>query len=174
MWWFKAAAILALVGFLGACGFRPLYGPPEGPDGAAAPELASIDIKPIPDRVGQELHNHLLDLLTPRGRPENPTIELRVQLRESKELLAVAKSSFATRANLRMRAVFFLHNAGDADALFRGDAHVVSSYNVFEQDFATLMAEKDARSRAARELAQVIRTRLAVYFDQRRQAQRTP
>lgn len=169
MWWSRVSFAVVAIGLLGGCGFRPLYGSPEGVGGPPAPEFAWIEIKPIPDRLGQELHNHLLDFLTPGGRPENPKIEMRVRVDESKQLLSVQKTSFATRANLRLRAIYTLHNPGDPQASHRGTADVVSSYNVLEQDFATLMAEKDARSRAARELAHMIRTQLSVYFDQLRQ-----
>src|SRR5258708_37835894 len=44
-----------------ACGFRPLYGRTDL-DPRVAPTLAAVYVDPIPDRVGYELRNSLLDL----------------------------------------------------------------------------------------------------------------
>ena len=61
MWSFRTIFLLAALGFLGGCGFQPLYGKSFA---AYAPEeFAAIRVKPIQDRIGQQLHNHLLSFL---------------------------------------------------------------------------------------------------------------
>lgn len=166
MWWFKTLSLLASAVVLAACGFRPLYGGQEGSEASA--ELASVKVLPIADRVGQQLHNQLLDLINPRGRPRQPRYTLKILVNEGIEHLAVKKSELSTRANLRLSASYSLQSAGDTTPLMQGSSVVVSSYNILKADFATLIAEKDARARAAREMAQDIRARLAVYFLQRK------
>ena len=151
---FRTFAPIFVVLLLGACGFRSLYGTDATAD--APGELATIKVNPIADRLGQQLRNNLLDLLNPRGRPANPRYFLTVRLDQSTQRLAIEKDAFATRANLRLLAKFSLQ---DPDK-----GLVVSSYNLLASEFATLMAEKDAKARAAREIAHDIRTRLAAFF----------
>ena len=167
MWWCKGAVLAVAAMLLGACGFRPLYG--NVGDENVAEDLQKVEVLRIPDRIGQELHNQLLDLLNPRGRPANPTHTLEIRLSETKQDLSVEKTSFATRANLLVRAVIYLRNANDLEkkVIFRGDASTVASYDVITEKFATIMAEKDARSRAVRALAQDIRVQLGAYFQNR-------
>lgn len=159
---FRTFAPLFVVLLLGACGFRSLYGTDAAGD--APGELATIEISPIADRLGQQLRNNLLDLLNPRGRPANPRYLLTVRLDRSAQRLAIEKDAFATRANLRLTANFSLQDPDSRKTVLSGKSLVVSSYNILDSEFATLMAEKDAKARAAREIAQDIRTRLAAFF----------
>ena len=159
---FRTLAPLFVVLLLGACGFRSLYG--TDATGDAPGELATIKVKPIPDRIGQQLRNNLLDLLNPRGHPANPRYFLTVHLDQSTHRLAIEKDAFATRANLRLRANFSLHDLDSRKIVLSGKSLMVSSYNILDSEFATLMAEKDAKARAAREIAHDIRTRLAAFF----------
>ncbi len=159
---FRTLAPLFVVLLLGACGFRSLYG--TDATGDAPGELATIKVKPIADRLGQQLHNSLLDLLNPRGRPANPRYLLTVGLKQNIQRLAIEKDAFATRANLRLLAKFSLQDSDSREIVLSGRSLVVSSYNILDSEFATLMAEKDAKARAARELAYDIRTRLAAFF----------
>ena len=159
---FRTLAPLFVVLLLGACGFRSLYGTDATRD--APGELATIKVKPIAVRLGQQLHNNLLDLLNPRGRPANPRYLLTVRLYQSTQRLAIEKDAFATRANLRLRANFSLEDPDSRETMLTGRILVVSSYNILDSEFATLMAEKDAKARAAREIAHDIRTRLAAFF----------
>lgn len=163
-----SCALLAALVLLGACGFRPLYGSKE--KGAAAAELAAVEIKPIADRAGQQLHNLLLDRINPRGRPAKPRYVLKIRLTQGIERLAVRKTAFSTRANLRLIAAFALAPAGGGEVLVSGTSLAISSYNILDSEFATLTSEKDARSRATGQLAEDIRTRLAVFFTQRKVA----
>ena len=162
MWLFRTIFLLAALGFLGGCGFQPLYGKnfatytPE--------EFAAIKIKPIRDRIGQQLHNHLLSLLNPGGRPKKPRYVLTARVSESIASLGVRKSAFATRANLTLSVNYRLSPLPTGDSILTGSDSIIVSYNILESDFATLMAEKDARVRAVRELAQIIRIRLGAHF----------
>ena len=151
-------ALLVCLILLGGCGFRPIYG--TATQGNTAAALASVDVEPISDRVGQILHNHLLDLLNPRGRPERPRYRLSVNLSESVERIAFRKTEVATRANLWLRVSFTLQGAA-GESVLSGNLSVVSSYNILQTDFATLAAEQDARERAARQLAEELRLQLA-------------
>lgn len=162
MWSFRTIFLLAALGFLGGCGFQPLYGKSFA---AYAPEeFAAIRVKPIRDRIGQQLHNHLLSLFNPDGRPSKPRYALEADISESIASLGVRKSAFATRANLSLTVNYRLLRIPGGGIVLSGRDAIIVSYNILDSDFATLMAEKSARARAVRELAQAIRTRLAGQF----------
>ncbi len=150
---------------LAGCGFRPLHSRDAG---ASAANLAEIRITPIADRIGQQLHNLLLDKLTPMGPPATPRYVLHVTLSESLQSLAVRKDEVATRANLVMRASFTLSRTRDNTAMMSATAISANSYNILRQKFATLSAENDARARAVGEISDEIRTRIAIFLRRRR------
>ena len=100
----------------------------------------------------------------PRGRPARPRYFRTVQADQATRRLAIEKEALATRANLRLLANFSLHDPDSKEIVLSGKSLMVSSYNVLDSEFATLMAEKDAKVRAAREIAHDIRTRLAAFF----------
>lgn len=148
---------------LSACGFRPLYAPGRD-DGGPAADLAAVAVERIDDRPGQELRNQLIDLLNP-GRLQVPMrYRLDVRLEEELNELAVERSGFATRANLRVEARYALYPAGGTTPLVRNQSRVVSSYNIGDARFSTVTANEAARSRALRQIAYDIRARLAAHF----------
>lgn len=154
-----AASTLALSG----CGFRPLYGE-RGVNANVVPDLASTYIEEIPGRLGQQVRNNLLDRLNPKGLPDSPRYRLKVNLAIAREGLAITASDSVTRVNLTLSANFRLADAGDSSNLFQGRTRSIASFNLVQSDFANISAERDALARAAREVAEEIRTQLAVYF----------
>lgn len=161
---FAAIALLASVAALQGCGFRPLHAQYTA---ASRPALAQIDIAIIPDRVGQMLRNELLDLMHPRGADGvTPRFNLKIELTESRNDLAIRKDESATRANLALTAHFFVTPyAGDA-LLFSGTANSIVSHNVLSADYANIAARDNARRRGVRELAMQLTERLSVWLVQ--------
>ncbi len=168
MSWYRVgliAGLLITVQALSACGFQPLYQRDQA-GLAAGNAFESIRIRPIADRVGQELRNHLYDALTPKGPPVSPAWELGVTLRESIEKISVEQTSFSTRANLRLVGSYTLSPLGETERLGHdGTVSVISSYNILDSEYATLVAERDARSRAVAILSNDIRRQLAIWFN---------
>ncbi len=151
---------------LSACGFRPVYGTGAASVGgkAAAAELANVAIDPIPERSGQVLRNLLIDRMYAEGRPGNPAWRLRVGLSSVEEDLGIRKDATATRARLRLTANYELVDTGTNQVVYRSFSRSIVSYNLLEEQYATLVAEQDAYDRGLNELAEDIRTRLALYF----------
>jgi len=160
----RGAAVCGLLLFVGGCGFQPLYGPAGAGAPSARERLASIRIQPLPDRIGQQMHNLLRDRLNPRGQPSAPAYVLQVTLSEAREELGIRKDETATRANLTLFAAFTLRDAGANKVLLSGRSSSTNSFNILNNQFATLFSESDARARALRELSEDIRTRLGIYF----------
>lgn len=155
-------AVLALT--VSACGFQPLYGPT--PSGSLSPteKMAAVRIAPLPDRIGQQMHNLLRDRLNPAGQPRDPAYELRLTINEAKQELGIRRDETASRANLILAATFALVEVDSGQLLFQGQTSSTNSYNILSNQFATTYAESNARSRGLREISDDIRTRLGIYF----------
>ena len=166
----RAVAVIWVIAGLGlsACGFEPLYARPDGNAVTPSDEMAAIRILPLQDRVGQQMHNFLRDRLNPRGQPQAPRYELQVTLTELREDLGIRKDETATRGNLTMSANFVLLDARSKNALLSGLSRSTNSFNILQDQFATLFSENDARERALRELSDDIRLRLGIYFSRAR------
>lgn len=155
-----------LLACLAGCGFQPLYlsGGEEPGELAVGGELASVDVAPIPDRVGQLVRNDLLFLLAPTVDQRTAAYRLNVRLIETIGELAVERTGFATRANLRLMASFSLVDLDTGKPVVNSRARAISSYNIVDASFSTLVAQNAARERAARRIAEDIRARISAYF----------
>jgi len=156
--------VVASVLLLEACGFSPLYSLKGGNVSAVERKFALINIRPMKDRVGQQLHNRLEYLLQPRGRAEKPHYRLSAELSESRTSLSVSKTALATRANLIISSTFNLISVVDGKKRLGGSSNISVSYNILDSEFGTLIAEKNARARAIQEIAEEIRLQLGAYF----------
>jgi LPS-assembly lipoprotein len=159
---FGATAIAAMG--LSACGFRPLYGTSGV---AASPEvmtaLAQTRIRPISDRNGQRLRQILNEQLHTNGPAAQPRFDLDIALNKQVIELGVRPDATASRANLIMTATFAVYDGG---ARIYGDtAQAVVSYNILDDQYATVASSSAAEDRALRQLGDEVKTRLAIYFD---------
>lgn len=167
------AWLLALL-LLAGCGFEPLHAPIG--KGAVTPDesLAQIQIKPVEGRIGQQLHNLLLDRLNPSGQPLAPAYYLQIGLQKTTTDLGIREDETATRANLTLTATYDLISAQDNKVVLRGSAFSVNSYNILDLEvyYATTVAEEDAVRRGLREISNDIQLRLSAYFARINQAGR--
>ena len=157
---------LAVLGFLlltAACGFQPLYST-RGDQAGARDEFAQIEIAVITGRLGQQVHNYLLDRISPLGRPTSPLYVLNINLNLSRQELGVQRDATTTRAKFILFANYRLVKKEGGEQLFQGSTQTANSFTIVQSDFANLSAEKDAIDRAAREVTDSIRARLALYF----------
>ncbi len=159
-----AAFLVGMALALSACGFTPLYGGADSQAMSPVDHMAAIRISPLPDRIGQQMHNLLRDRLNPIGQPRAPLYALQLRLSESRKQLGIRKDETATRANLNLSAQFSLKSVQAGTVLYRGSVNSASSFNILTSPFATGFSEADARARALRELADSIRIRLGIYF----------
>ena len=156
--------VVASVFLLEACGFRPLYGLKGSDFSAVEREFALIEISQMRDWVGQQLHNRLEHLLHPHGQADKPRYRLSAELAETRISLSVSKTALATRANLIISTNFNLASLVYGKKIFSSSSSSSVSYNILDSEFGTLIAEKDARARAIREIAEEIKLRLGAYF----------
>jgi len=154
-------ALAALM--LSACGFRPLYA--SGPGGIGPGDiLASIYVEPIPERVGYQLRNQLLDRLGGTGQQNGATYRLKVVLHENSEGVAIRPNASITRYNYTLSAHYDLYPADGTAPVKSGEIRALAAYNVASSPYATVVAEQDAGDRAAGDIAERVRVELAVFF----------
>lgn len=173
--WARALICVGAAGLLLGCGFQPLYGSragqlkgPSRAAGSVTNDMAYVDVAVIADRGGQLVRNRLLDLLHPNGKAERPVFRLTVDLKESREGLAIQQDDSATRYNLRLYAQFRLIDNRNGAVLLDSAARAIAAYNVVRSDYANLISQIDARKRAAYSVAEGIQSRIAVYFSRQR------
>lgn len=145
---------------LSACGFKPMYG--GGAGNAVTANLGQIEIARINDRNGQMLRNALERRFERSNNAQKKNYLLTITLQESIDEIGLAKDSFATRADMIVSATFSL--TADKAALLGGISEGTASYNILDQQYATVMSEKDARARALEQIADDLTRRLSAYF----------
>jgi LPS-assembly lipoprotein len=156
-------ALLAAAG-LSACGFQPLYGN-TGSGLRPGDALAMVYVEPISERVGYQLRNDLLDLFGASGQPQGTAYRLKVIItRELTEPVSLERNATITRFNYRLTAHYELTPTSATAPAKIGDATALSAYNVASSPYATVIAQRDASDRAARDIAERVRTELAVFF----------
>lgn len=168
MSWHKviaAAGVAVIVLSATSCGFKPLYG--DHASSVSQASLAQVRLPPLRDRVGQLLHIRLSKGMHPRGKPRNPVWDLVIKLTTRTENLGIRKDETATRANLTLEARFELRQIATGRVSFKGRSVITISYNILESRFSTLASRTDATRRATRELADNIKTRVALFLSQR-------
>jgi len=161
----RLGLILALLGLAG-CGFRPLYGEDSALGTVNTSRVRVATIQDLPDptgrsistaRAGQQLHNFLLDRITPRGTSDAPLYVLQVTLTETKSTtIGIRSDESATRGTLILTASYYLGRTDGGGTILSSSSQAYVSYNILRNEFATLSAESDARRRAARELSETI------------------
>ncbi len=146
---------------LSACGFSPVY-QDAGNKGTVAKALADVEIAPATSRTAQLVRNALLQsLATPS---QDGAFRLEMNFDEQQVDLAIQLDDSVTRRNLILRGSFVLRDTGNNKVAFQGHGRSYAAYNLVQSDYANLIAERDARQRAARDLAYQIRTRLLTHF----------
>ena len=153
------------------CGFRAIHAVP-GPEELAADgrgetrgaaELARIRIDPIADRTGQLVRNALLQRLSPRGEPADPLYTLNVRLTENYNDLGYRRDSYSTLSNLTLTASFTL--SAEGLTLVSDTASTIVSFDSVGARYASVVMERDARDRAAVQIADDIRSRIAAALE---------
>ena len=156
----KFFLILTIYLVISSCGYEPVYSKKDDLN----PELYSISVKNIKDRSGHILRNSLLNKLNPEGKRVVLKYRLSVEITESKEELAYRKDMAATRSDLEINVKYKLNKLNDGDLMLDEEIKSISSYDVVESVYATLVAEKDAREKSLEILSDDIYTNLVIFF----------
>jgi LPS-assembly lipoprotein len=158
-----AASLAALVG-CGDAGFRPLYAP--NANGATASErLKEVDFAIIPGRVGQRIRNDLIFESTGGGgKGSAPLYRFEVVLKETVTSTFVDIQGKVAGAVYSVEAAFRLIDAKEKKVVFQGTSHARAPFERFDAIYSNVRGREDAENRAARTIADDLKTRLSAYL----------
>lgn len=157
----SVGALALTAALVAACGFQPLYGSSSTRAGVSE-KLAQVEITNIPNRYGQQLRNNLIDRFYRDGRPVASPYRLEVGLSATEQKLALRKDSTAERAQLVVVAPYRLIEAATGRALFTGSSRALISYNILEEQYASVVTVDNAYDRALVQIADDITNRVAM------------
>lgn len=163
----RALSLLLVAGpVLTACGeggLRPLYA--TSASGVGAEErLAQVDFAPIPGRVGQRIRNELIFQGGGVGAKPPPSHRLEVVVKESVMSTLVAISGEAAGQIYLVQASYRLVNLKDGKVVYEGASSARASFERYPSVYSIVRAQEDAENRAARTVADEIKTRLTAYL----------
>ncbi len=176
MWWrnpIRIAAIMAL-GALNAACFQPLYASRSVSGTPLGTALAQVQVERIDapngspeSRVAVELQNQLDFEMNGGGGLISPTHGLKVRMTVGRSSIITDPTSGRVLAEITaINASFTLTELATGKAVMSGNtgSRVSSDYPGQQQRFARARARLDAEDRAAKAVAEAVRTRVASYF----------
>jgi LPS-assembly lipoprotein len=170
----RYAAVILFALLVSGCGFRPLYAVPDMPGGSMQATLRSIYVEPVPERLGYQLRNRMIDVLDGKGEAGGARYRLKMTLTTKSEAIGVQSQTTIggvtqtaiTRYNDTLTVNYELLDARSGAVVTKGIETGLSAYNVLTSPYATLAVQQDADRRAAEDIADRIRIALAVWFAQ--------
>lgn len=182
MWWrndraallLRLSAVMALAGLTAGC-FQPLYASRSFNGGTPlGTALAQVQVEHIdapngtPDsRIAVEIQNALDFELNGGGGLISPTHRVKVRTVTTRNSIITDVTTGRVEAEITgIDASFTLTELATGKAVLTGRtfARVSSDYPGQQQRFARVRARLDAEDRAAKVIAEAVRTRLASYF----------
>jgi LPS-assembly lipoprotein len=151
---------LALALLLGGCGLRPLYG--GGGAGPVAQSLRSVAVAPIEGRAGWLVRTALEDRLQ-TGAGETVRWRLEVTLDDDITGFGIRSDDAVTRERRSLRARYRLVDAAKGTVVLDATAGSDAGIDVVSSEYATVAAEQTALERLAKEVADQIVTRVAMF-----------
>lgn len=153
-----AVALFLMTPALAGCGFTPLYATP-----GVSPGLSVIETDAPEGRTGFLLGEALDDALA-RDVSKPPVWKLKIDLRETRTPRGRRVDATASRYELVLTAEWKLVSAATGAVALEGETSTEVTYDRADQPYAGIVANQDAQSRAASELAQKIQLQLAVWM----------
>ena len=162
----RALIVLAAMLLLQACGFQPLYA--DNNNLGVSSTLSTIYVEPISERIGYDLRNDLLDRLDATSSPQDSRYRLRLAITELEVPVVFTPNTAITRYNYTLTAHYDLVAREGAEAVKSGDVTAFAAYNVAAAPYlySTVAAQREAKTRAANDIAERIRIELVVYLRQ--------
>lgn len=167
MKFFTLSLLIICLFFISACGFSPLYGKNSAANNTTIKSnLSAISIAIIPNREGQFLRNALIDNFYIDGYPSNPQYNLSFSpILERISDFDITINSEATRRQLRLTTNMVFSDAGTNNVLLKRSLSAITSYNVLESEYSTVVTEQSAREAALNDLARQIEQQLSLYLN---------
>jgi LPS-assembly lipoprotein len=154
-----------LVAGCGDSGFRPLYASSALVGSDVNEKLSRLDVAPIPGRVGQRVRNELIYQATGTGNVAvDPAYRLEIVLRESISATLVQIDGTSSGSVYNLDASFRLIRIADRSVALQGSSNGRSTFQRFDSVFSNVRARHEAEDRAAKTIAEDLRSRLAAFL----------
>ncbi|CAN1564208.1 COG5468 Predicted secreted (periplasmic) protein [Caulobacteraceae bacterium] len=150
-----AVTLLMLTPVLAGCGFTPLYAAP-----GVSPGLSSVESVAPDGRTGFLLRQALDDVLA-RNEALPPAYRLTLDLRETRTPRGRRVDATASRYELQLVADWKLTSIATGAVALEGSSSTEVTFDRADQPYSGIVANQDAQSRAASELARKIQLQLA-------------
>jgi LPS-assembly lipoprotein len=146
----------------GCASYRPLYG--KGPSGeGVTSSLAAVAVPEQPTRSAQLVRNELLNSMG--SAPAKFSLKLLVT--EKTVDVSTLSASNLRRKRFNLVVHYELVNISSGAVSSSGDSFSNVSFDTVRQPIADLQAANNAMERAAQEVGQDLRQRVAAYFADR-------
>jgi len=126
--------------------------------------MSSVDVTPIPGRVGQKLRNELIFSNTGGNYAAESRYQLNIAIRESVIDQLVQITGDARGQVYQLQASYKLINVATGKLIYQGTAVSRAPYNRYQEIFANVRARYNAEDRAARTVSESIKTQLAAFL----------
>jgi LPS-assembly lipoprotein len=159
--------VILLTLSLSACGFRPVYTATTdtGHNVYVRDSLAQIEIAPIPNKIGVDLRNNLIDKIYQAGSPASPVYRLDVTVKDLRVFeTGIARDAATIREQLKLLVSAKLTNIETNEVIFNRDFSSLTNYNILSSEYTTIVAREDAQNRAVNQVGDDIVTRLTLYL----------
>lgn len=163
-WFERRLGAMLVAAALGGCGFHPLYA--EQPIFGFDPNLAAIDVRPAPDRIGQLVVSSVREQLNPRGAQLKTRYVLKIDLQFASTDLGIRRDNTSTRGELEITTNLILTDTVSNKVVYRDQVRRITSFNRPDDAYAATVAEDNAREEAATDLGREIAERLSLYVRQ--------
>ena len=151
-------SVLSMLLLLTACGsYRPLYGTNVNGSSVVA-ELAGMRVSEQKTRAGQLVRNDILSGVTSDG---SSRYELRLMPTENSSSISSLAGTNVRRMKYVLSVAFELVDLSSGAVIKQGASFSNISYDTVREPVADLQAANNARDRAAKEIGQDLRLRLA-------------
>ena len=153
--------LLVVLPLLTACSYRPLYG--NGPAGrSVVAALSQIAVDEQKTRAGQMVRNELISSLGANGGTARYVLHM-VPV-ESATAVSSSAAQKLSRKRYKLTIKYDLTDVKTGASATSGASFSNVSYDSVEQPLADLQAADNAQLRAAQEVSEDIRTRLAAFL----------
>lgn len=161
----KVVVLLGAFAALSGCTFSPVYAPTAQLQ-TAQDQTRQIFVERPANRSEQVIRNELLFAFGQNQaiEPNAAIYVLDLNTRFTTQNDLVSRTGVSIASSTLGTTVFELKRRDDGETLYKGQTSSRATYDVFEQEFANIRAERDAENRAAREIAANINAQISGYF----------
>ena len=129
----------------------------------ATNRLSNIEILPVTERVAQQVRNHLIFGINGGGAAQEAVYTVSLGVTSSHaNLVVLQQTKSPTSAQVTVTASYLLKDVAEGTIIAQGSRVTIASYDLTSQSFANQRAKRDAENRAAREVAELLKTAIAV------------